>query len=408
MFEESVNRQLHASLADKLPSMLGGAGALSQLPDQLRKIGLSAPCLLVCDANSWEAAGKACMDKLDRSASVCVLPGMPQPDIATVETIRNAASSYGAIIAVGSGTISDLCKYASARAGKPYVMVATAPSMNGYSSANASIIFNGHKQSIAAHLPAVLVCDDTILANAPLRLIRAGFGDALARYTAQTDWLLSHLVLGSAYDERPFQLLAPYDCLLLAQAAGLSAREPAAIRILMRHLLLSGFGMTIAGGSYPASQAEHMVAHTMEMAHANTLPLTYHGEQIGLTTLTVATLQQQVMQNNNKTNISDDYINNIKYYFGTGMAAEIIGLYEKKLRIIQVNHSNPAAFKERVENALRALKPYLIDPAVIASALQTVGAPHTAAALGWNNAEYNAAVAHAKYSRERFTFLDLI
>ena len=32
-----------------------------------------------------------------------------------------------ALIAIGSGTINDLCKYASAQDGKPYAVFATAP-----------------------------------------------------------------------------------------------------------------------------------------------------------------------------------------------------------------------------------------------------------------------------------------
>ncbi|MEO0973902.1 MAG: YdeI/OmpD-associated family protein, partial [Pseudomonadota bacterium] len=40
------------------------------------------------------------------------------------------------------------------------------------------------------------------------RLIRAGVGDSICRPTAQTDWLLSHLVLGTPYIEEPFAVLA--------------------------------------------------------------------------------------------------------------------------------------------------------------------------------------------------------
>ena len=55
-----------------------------------------------------------------------------------------------ALVAVGSGTINDLCKYAAAQDGKPYAVFATAPSMNGYTSKNAAITVDGHKKSLPA------------------------------------------------------------------------------------------------------------------------------------------------------------------------------------------------------------------------------------------------------------------
>ena len=37
------------------------------------------------------------------------------------------------------------------------------------------------------------------------------------------------------------------------------------MRALARTLVLSGFGMTLVGGSYPASQGEHLISHYLEM-----------------------------------------------------------------------------------------------------------------------------------------------
>src|SRR3712207_6312690 len=42
-----------------------------------------------------------------------VLPGRPHPDDETVERFRAASAAADALVAVGSGTINDLCKYAS-------------------------------------------------------------------------------------------------------------------------------------------------------------------------------------------------------------------------------------------------------------------------------------------------------
>ena len=130
---------------------------------------------------------------LGRITSI-VLPGRPHPDADTVEWIRAESATADALVAVGSGTINDLCKYASARDGKRYVVFATAPSMNGYTSLNAAITVNGLKKSLPAQAPLGVFLDLSILAAAPARMIRSGLGDSLCRPTAQADWLLSHLL----------------------------------------------------------------------------------------------------------------------------------------------------------------------------------------------------------------------
>ena len=63
----------------------------------------------------------------------------------------------------------------------------------------------------------------------------------------------------------------------------------------MRTLLaLRAWHGVIGEGSYPASQGEHLIAHTMEMKHGSTLMESYHGEQIGVTTLcTMAEIQEE-------------------------------------------------------------------------------------------------------------------
>src|SRR6185503_1006992 len=103
---------------------------------------------------------------------------------------------------------NDLCKYAAARDGKPYVVFATAPSMNGYTSMNAAITVDGHKKSLPAATPTGVFMDLEVMAAAPARMIRAGLGDSLCRPTAQADWLLSHHLMGTPYRNAPFAMLA--------------------------------------------------------------------------------------------------------------------------------------------------------------------------------------------------------
>jgi glycerol-1-phosphate dehydrogenase [NAD(P)+] len=192
---------------------------------------------------------------------------------------------------VGSGTINDLCKFAAAGAGKPYAVFATAPSMNGYTSKNASITVGGLKRTLPAAVPRGVFMDLGVLAAAPPRLIRAGAGDTLCRPTVQADWLLAHLLRDDAYLDLPFQLLAEDEGRLLEEPEALLAGDPQAMACLASALTLAGLGMTYCGGSYSTSQGEHLLSHFLELTEDHPAE-SLHGEQIGVTTLTMARLQR--------------------------------------------------------------------------------------------------------------------
>jgi glycerol-1-phosphate dehydrogenase [NAD(P)+] len=358
---------------------------------------------MVCDSATYGALGKRLVKEL--GIPFLMLEGRPSADMETVTVIR--MKNAGAILAAGSGTINDLCKYASFLDGKPYAVFPTAPSMNGYCSANASITAHGHKQTLKAHLPKGVFCDLSVLAAAPPRLIRSGLGDSLCRPTAQADWLLSHLLFGTPYDPLPFSLLAPYERELLEHAGKLLSGDTQTIELLIRALLVSGLGMVMAGGSYPASQGEHLIAHTMEMKHGDTLPATYHGEQIGVTTLVMADIQRQALAKKLQVRRMPDPDKTIAAYFGAGLEKSVSQAYHaKRLLYEQYDRINERLQTEgsAIRDAISAVT--LPDP-VLRNALQKAAAPTTAAALGWHESDLQSAIQHAKFIRDRFTFLDV-
>ena len=214
------------------------------------------------------------MSEVDqRTVQSIVLPEHPEPDLETVDRLSNAAVDSDALVAVGSGTINDLAKYAAAQDGKPYAVFAMAPSMNGYTSANAAITVDGHKKTLPATLARGVYVDLAIFAAAPPRMIRAGLGDSLCRPTAQVDWLLSHHALGTPYRRAPFALLAADEPALFAAPEALLAGDLDAMRALARTLVLSGIGMTLCGSSAPASQGEHLISHYIDMRPPAAVPL---------------------------------------------------------------------------------------------------------------------------------------
>lgn len=211
----------------------------------------------------------------------------------TVNLVRNKVKDSDLIVAFGSGTVNDICKYASYLEKKDYISFPTAASMNGYTSANASILVNGYKKSFKAHLPRAIYIDIDILANAPLRLTLSGFADFICRSTVQADRLLSHLLLSTEYNELPFTLVHDLEQILLREYTALTKRSGKEVLLLMEVLLISGLGMVMSKGSYSASQGEHMIAHAMEMVTKDYSSL--HGEKIAVTTITMANLQEKIL-----------------------------------------------------------------------------------------------------------------
>jgi glycerol-1-phosphate dehydrogenase [NAD(P)+] len=343
------------------------------------------------------------------------LPPFPQADDVTADYLRTQTLSCDALVAVGSGTLGDLCKYVSHMDDKPYVIFPTAASMNGYGSGNASITVNGYKKTLTAHMPKAIFCDLSVIAAAPARLSKAGLGDALARPTAQADWLLSHILLGTPYDETPFQLQQDIEPQLFDSARGIALADPPTIELLTQLCILSGFGMAIAGGSQPASGGEHMIAHAMEMSvecgvwsmekkilpnsKLQTPTTALHGEAVGVTTLTMARMQEQLLSANPRLHDDDFPDAKIKALYGEQRMLEAKKAFAKKQAAI----ANLASWQSAVEKITSIMLP----SAKLQSILEAAQAPTTPHALGWDDKTYAATVETARFLRDRFGFLDI-
>jgi glycerol-1-phosphate dehydrogenase [NAD(P)+] len=374
----------------------------------LSKFGAANFCV-VDDTNTGETLGNRVAKALlgGNIQQHITLPGHAYADDAALKTVEAASAKADVIIAVGSGTINDLCKLASYRAGKPYAVFATAASMNGYLSANASITHGGYKQSVSAHLPALVVCDVGVISQAPKRLSISGYGDAMARSTSQTDWLLSHILLGTDYTPAPYILTQENEAILHEYAGGIGRADPTSITLLLENLLLSGLGMTVAGGSYPASQGEHMIAHTHEMMAALTSTIapqyTLHGEEIAVTSLHMAKLQVQLLQ---------DMPTNCGHAFDARATEDALGLtvaiaskaaYERKEALIRTAELRASSYEKAQEACMQVCMP----PDRMLKLLELAGAPTRPEALGWSAESFAQAARIARYTRDRFTFLDL-
>ena len=378
--------------------------------DIVRPLSLGRRLAVVSDPTTHAILGERVERALMSLAEVAsvVLPEHPHADDAMAERLRAATASADALVAVGSGTINDLCKYASARDGKPYVVFGTAPSMNGYTSLNAAITVHGHKKSLPAQAPVGAFLDLSILAAAPVRMIRSGLGDSLCRATSQADWLLSHLLFDLPYRTMPFVLLAEDEPELFASAEALVNGDLNAMEKLVRTLLLSGFGTAICGSSLPASQGEHLISHYGDMLPDAARPFTFHGEQIGVTTLTMARLQG-LMLDGPPPAVAVDRSTEADFIarFGQSLGPSCWADFSQK----RLTADKAARVNQRIANTWPAIRAAIgaisLHVDMLSLVLEQAGAPRTPEDLGWPRDSYRAAVRHAREIRNRYTFLDL-
>ena len=372
-------------------------------------LGFGPTLAVVSDAATHDVMGGRVERALESVAEVIALrlDRVPHPDLETVEGLRVAGARADAWIAVGAGTINDLCKYTSSRENKPYAVFGTAPSMNGFTSVNAAMSVNGLKRSLAAAAPVGVFLDLEVLSGAPTRMIRSGLGDSLCRPTAQTDWLLAHHLLDQPYREVPFTLLAEDEPGLFAESDALVRGDLAAMARLARTLVLSGFGMTLSGGSYPASQGEHLISHYIEMMTQGP-PTTLHGEQIAVTTLTMARLHERLFAgapptpHPTRTTEAD-----VLAHFGPDLGRLCWPEVAAKRLDAAAAERLAARIAERWDLLRERIAEVRLPVAELRAVLERAGAPLAPEHLDWTPAFYRAAVEHAREIRSRYTALDL-
>jgi glycerol-1-phosphate dehydrogenase [NAD(P)+] len=168
-------------------------------------------------------------------------------------------------VAVGSGVVNDLVKYATALAERPYVCVPTAASMDGYAASGAALVEGRFKQTMPCPPPAAIVADLDVLATAPARMASWGYGDLAGKLVAGADWILADALGVDAIHAGPFAMVQDHLAEWLAGPERLAARDPEALGNLLTGLLVTGFAMQAHGNSRPASGSDHQFSHLWEM-----------------------------------------------------------------------------------------------------------------------------------------------
>ena len=224
------------------------------------------------------------------NAAACASLVLPSPepvaDEESVALVAKNAQRQDYLLAVGAGTINDLCKYAGFLTHTPSGVFATAPSMDGFTSGVTPLIEKGFKITRNAQTVSDILMDFDVLRAAPRIMIGAGVGDILAKYCCLADWRISSLLTGEKVNEEAFLLMLDAVRACDESIPQLLRGEAEGVEKLMDALLISGYAMVIAGNSRPASGAEHHMSHFLEMdflRRGERIPL--HGVKVGLGTM---------------------------------------------------------------------------------------------------------------------------
>lgn len=378
--------------------------------------------LVLGDANTRAAEGGRVSTTLENfGIQVKEMTYGAEPFEATgeeAEVVAEAGADCGFYVAIGSGTLCDLAKAAGSAQKKPVLLYPTAASMNGYTSAIVALKVRGLKRTLPCQPCTGVFADPQVVATAPQRMAAAGVADFLSKCSSSADWRASHILRGGYYCHRPREFNEGIQEQLFDNAKAIGRGEPDAIKLVLDALLLSGFGMVIAGSSAPASGGEHLISHYLDMKHALTGSTNdLHGVQVGVATIYTLGLWEKVLALDPATLDVDALIAaqpseeevraSVFEEWGDKIGEEVWQQWTEKTLDADALRAEIALFAEKLPELREKLALDLQPPSVVATCIRDCGGPTTPEGMTAPVAEYNKALHTARYLRNRFTILDL-
>jgi glycerol-1-phosphate dehydrogenase [NAD(P)+] len=393
-------------------------GTIDRVSAILGEVVEASSALVVADRRTWRVAGERAHGVLRTviAADHVVLgdggDGQLHASVESVDRLEAAtAGDYELYVAVGSGTVNDITKELARRRGRPYIVVATAASMNGYTSSIVALLDRGLKTTGPAAPPLAVVAEPELLAAAPLELTLAGLGDLVSKPYCGCDWWIASLLRGEAFCSQPQRILGDAFDSSLEVLPRLADRDPEVVALLAKLLIVSGITMTIAGSSSPASGGEHLLSHYWDMTRSRDgRALNLHGAQVGVASLALDALYARILDadfgrarfaRDPGAGADEQELSNA---FGS-LAGAVRPQWRAKLarrseRDLELLQAHEADIKAEIAVVLESGRK-------VRAAMAGSGAPMWAAELGITRAELAAALRHGRMIRDRFTVLDL-
>ena len=362
---------------------------------------------VVAGAQVWEILGRRINAALGAAADEPLVLERPAADERTVEQVREATSAP-VLIAVGSGAITDIVKYATFRSGRRFSVFATSP-MNAYSTSSASILVDGVKRSIASHCADGLFFELKTIAACPPRLLASALADLICRSSIQVDWLLAREFTGAGYRELPFRLAACDEADLIAAAGRLPAGDRDAVATLIRACISNGFGSLLMNSTACNSRCEHLVSHYLDMFAGSEHPGSLHGEQVGVATLAMMRLQESILLADRPPVLkpSPDRSEHLIERYGKAIGGQMAGNCKTKAISQQQADEFNRRWQQDWKSWRESFTRIMLPRREAQAALVAAGGRTTAGQLGLESGLYRQALRDAMYLRDRFGILDL-
>ena len=272
-----------------------GNGILDKVPGIFTQQFPGAKPVIIADCNTWAAAGQKVFDEFTDAGIECgrfIIPDRKfHAEWKYVEMVDRVLDENPGHIAVsvGSGVINDLCKLTAHHHGdQSYLSVATAASVDGYSSFGASITYQGLKQTFECPAPRAIVADIDVIAAAPKWMSAAGYADLAAKIPCGAEWMIADLFGTEPIQPDAWHVLQDVLDDMLSDPDGVAAGKSEAVASLFEGLTLSGIAMQAARSSRPASCTDHLFSHYLDMTgYRYKGELQSHGFQVAIGTLTM-------------------------------------------------------------------------------------------------------------------------
>ena len=398
-----------------------GDQAVDRLVEYCAQQGL-APLVIVADHNTYAALGERVAQALAAAGlavKTVMLKGEPilADAQAVMQVLVQVEQTPRVYLAVGSGTITDVVRFVSHRTGTAFIAVPTAPSVDGFTSIGAPLVFDGQKVTLVTQAPLAVFADLPTLCAAPPAMLAAGLGDMLGKFTSIADWQLGALVWGNGYDASLARRMQAAAASCAQSAAEIGRASQPGVRRLMDALVESGLCMLEFGNTHPASGAEHHISHYWEMRLLwEGRPPILHGAKVGVACVLVAGYWDQVRRLS-RMQVAD----RLRARPAPGRQESIAVIKRAYGALADTVIAGHARFLEMSSDAHRLLVDQIIEkwtdilsiadqvPSArqLADWLAQAGGPLQAEEIGLRPDEVQTALRAAHYYRDRFTILKL-
>lgn len=404
-----------------------GAGTLCLTGEVAARVTSVRRALVMADSAGFAAAGRQVLDTLSAAGfetTSAVISNAPLPEAAVTEAepFRAALAADPGLfpVSVGSGVINDLVKWAAFRNGRRYLTVATAASMDGYTSAGAALAQDGFKVTIPARAPVAMLADLDVIETAPAEMNGWGYGDLAGKVSAGGDWLLADAMGVGLLDDVAWRLVQDHLRGWLARPEGIADGRTESVARLLVGLTAVGFAMEFHGSSRPASGADHQIAHMWEMEGLSfNGRKVSHGAAVGVGCVASLALFDWLLAQDLSVLDTEDVLSR-----SPDLDARLTSLRkaipdsrvavraEEELRAKSIDRGTHRERLERLRAAWPELKSrlgtHLLRTEEMAGMLAQAGCPAYACQIGVTPDHLLRTLRAAAYIRRRYTIFDLL